>query len=70
MKINIRVKTNSGKQEIKKISEDEYNVFVKSAPENNKANIEVEKILGRYFKKDAKIIRGKTQKKKVVEVIN
>ncbi|MGD9276436.1 MAG: DUF167 family protein [Candidatus Pacearchaeota archaeon] len=68
MKINIKVKTNSGKQEVEKMGEDEYLVFVKAVPENNKANLEVEKVLRKYFKKDVKILRGKTSKRKVAEV--
>jgi len=69
MKINVNVKTNSGKQEVEKISENEFKVFLKSVPENNKANLELEKILSKYFKKQVKILRGKTSKKKVVEVL-
>lgn len=68
MKINIKVKTNSGKREVEKMGDKEYLVFVKSSPENNRANLEVEKVLRKYFKKEVKIIRGKTSKRKVAEV--
>jgi uncharacterized protein (TIGR00251 family) len=68
MRININVKPRSGKQEIKKISETDYRVFLKSLPEENKANIELMKLLKKEFKKDIKIVSGKTSRKKVVEI--
>ncbi len=69
MKIKITVKTNSGKQEIKKISEEQFKVYLKSNPENNKANIELLKFLKKEFKvKEVKIISGKTSRKKLIKL--
>jgi uncharacterized protein (TIGR00251 family) len=68
MKIKIKAQPNSGRQEIVKITEDEYKVFLKKAPEDGKANIELEKILKKYFGKNVKVIKGFTSKNKVVEV--
>ena len=68
MILNIRVKTNSGKQEINKISEGKYLVNLKSFPENNKANLELIKLLKKEFKKNIKIIKGIKSRKKIIEV--
>ena len=43
---------------------------LKSLPEENKANIELLKILKRYFKRDVSISSGHTSRKKVVEVLD
>jgi len=68
MKLKIKVKPNSGKQEIIKIFPEEYKVFLKSPPENNKANIELIKLLSKYFKTHVRIIRGNKSHEKIVEV--
>ncbi len=67
-KINVKVKPNSRKQKIKKISDNEYLVLVKSKAEKNKANIELLKLLKKYLQKNIKIIKGKKSKNKVVEI--
>ena len=69
MILQIKVKTQSGKQEITKISENEYKVSLKSPPENNEANLELIKILKKHFKaKEVKIIFGRTSRRKRVEL--
>jgi len=68
MLINIKVKPNSGKKEVEKIDEKNYVVYLKSKPENNRANVELVKLLEKYFKKQIKILRGKTSSKKIVEI--
>lgn len=71
MILKIKVKPNSENQEIIKINETEYIVNLKSFPEDNKANIELLKLLKKYFKvevKDIKIIKGKKSKNKVIEI--
>ena len=67
MKIKVKVKTTSGQQEVEKVGE-EYVVKLKSPPENNKANLELVKVLKKYFKKEIKIKSGFTSRKKIVEV--
>ncbi|MDP2672913.1 MAG: DUF167 domain-containing protein [Nanoarchaeota archaeon] len=67
MKIKIKIKPNSGKQEIIK-NEEDYIVCLKSAPENNKANMELVKLLKKYFKKEVKIKSGLTSRNKIVEI--
>ena len=71
MIVNIKVKPQSGKQEIVKVNCNEYIVSLKSAPEDNKANIELLKLLKKYFKvevQDIKIIKGKASKNKLVKI--
>lgn len=68
MRINVKVKPNSNKEEIIKISEAEYIVSLKEPAKDNKANIELIKLLKRYFKKEVKFIRGLKNKNKIVEV--
>jgi uncharacterized protein (TIGR00251 family) len=67
MIINIKVKPNSGKQEIVK-TDKEYVIYLKSVPEDNNANIELIKMLKNYFKKEVRIKSGFTSRKKVVEI--
>lgn len=67
--IKVKVKPNSGKQEIvENENSDGYIVSLKSAPENNKANIELIKILEKHLKKKIKIKSGFTSKNKLIEV--
>jgi len=68
MKIKIKVKPNSSKEEIKKISEGDFVVWLKEKPVDNKANIKLMKLLKKYFKQDAKIISGFTSKNKIIEL--
>lgn len=69
--IKVIVKTKSGKSEVVGFDEarNAYRVNVKAVPENGKANIEVMKILKKYFKKDVKIISGFTSKEKLVQLL-
>lgn len=69
--IKVKVKPNSGKQEIVESKTSEgYVVSLKSAPENNRANIELTKVLEKYFKKKIKIKSGFTSRSKLIEVID
>ncbi len=67
MKINVKIKPNSKEQEIKK-TEKGYVVKVRAVPENGKANVELVKLLQRYFKKKVKLIKGLKSREKVLEV--
>ena len=67
MIIKIKVKPNSGKQEILN-DNGNYIAYLKSAPENNKANLELLKLLKKHFNKPARIKTGLTSKNKVIEV--
>jgi uncharacterized protein len=71
MIINVRVKPNSSKQEVKKIEDKSYVVSLKKPAEDNKANIELIKLLKKHFKvpvKDIKIIKGLKSRNKIVEI--
>jgi len=67
MKIEVKVKTASGKQGIKKVGE-KYIVNLRERAEDNKANIELLKLLKRKFKKGVRIIKGLKSKNKIVEI--
>ena len=67
MKLKIKVKPNSKEQGIEK-KEDYYLVKLKSAPENNKANVELLKLLKKYFKSDVKIKSGFSSRNKIIEL--
>lgn len=68
MIINVKVHPSSGKEEIVQLSENEYKVYLKKPAVDNKANIELLKILKRHFKVNAKIIKGLTSKNKVIKI--
>ncbi len=68
MILKIKVKPNSGKQEIKRISENEFAVSLKSKTEDNKANIELIKLMKKRLGKNIKIIKGLKNRNKIVEV--
>ena len=70
MKIVVNVRPNSGRQEIQKISEGEYKIFLKKHPEDNKANEELISLLKKEFKHPIAIIRGKSSRTKLVEIKN
>jgi uncharacterized protein (TIGR00251 family) len=67
MLLNVKVKPNAKESRIEKIN-DSYVVYVKASPQDNKANIEVVKLLKKYFSKDVIIVRGLKSKNKIVEV--
>ena len=69
MKLKIKVQPSSSRQEIQKDIEGKIQkVFLKKPAKENKANKELEKLLSRYFKTKAIIIKGHTSKTKTIEV--
>ncbi|MDD5193027.1 MAG: DUF167 domain-containing protein [Candidatus Nanoarchaeia archaeon] len=68
MIIKIKVFPKSGREEIIKISEAEYKVYLKKSPEDNRANIELLKLLKDYFKKNINIIKGARSRNKIIEI--
>lgn len=69
MKLQIKVQPNSSRQEIQtdidgKISK----IFLKKPAKENKANIELEKLLSKRYKATAKVIKGHTSKNKTIEI--
>lgn len=49
MIINVKVKTNSSQQKIEDFGNHHYLIYLRSAPENNEANLELLKLLSKYF---------------------
>ena len=73
MNIKVKVKPNSGKQEVVKVDEGEYVVSLKKPAQDNKANIELIKLLGKELNvgsKNIKIIKGLKSKNKIIEINN
>lgn len=71
MKVYVKVKPNSSKQEIIEFGNFRYLVYVKSEAENNKANIEMINLLSKYIGVPAKSIKiksGLTNSDKILEV--
>ena len=67
--IKVRVKPNAGKQEIEKISDEEYRVSLKSFAQDNKANVELLKLMKKYLKKNFRIVTGFKSKDKLIDFI-
>jgi uncharacterized protein (TIGR00251 family) len=68
MKIKIKLHPNSSREQIVRLNEKEYEVWIKENPLQGKANIALEKILKKHFGKECKIVFGFKSRKKVVEV--
>ena len=71
MIIHVAVKPGSAEQEICKADESNFAIKLKSRAEDNKANIELVKLLAKHFntaQKNISIIRGKKSRKKVIDI--
>ncbi|MCX7761188.1 MAG: DUF167 domain-containing protein [Hydrogenothermaceae bacterium] len=71
MKIKVKVKPASSKNEVKKIDENFFEIKTTVIPEKGKANEKVIELLSEFFdvpKSKIKIIRGETSKEKEVEI--
>ncbi len=71
MIIHVKVKPNSSKQQIENFGGGRYLVYLKSPPENNRANIELINLLSKEFGTPPtrfSIKFGKTSDKKIIEV--
>lgn len=69
MKIKVKVKTKAKEEKVIKAGETSFEVWVKQAPENGKANTAVVKALAKYFKmpqNNFKILAGTTSHKKEI----
>ncbi|MEK6904365.1 MAG: DUF167 domain-containing protein [Nanoarchaeota archaeon] len=70
MKIQVNVKTGRKNSEIKKIDGNIFHVDLKSKPVDNKANIELIRLLSNYFNRSVVFVSGLKSKKKIIEVID
>jgi len=71
MKIQVRVKPNARKNEVKQLEGNSYLVSVTAPPVDGKANEKVIEVLAEYFGKPKRcvtIVRGTTSKEKIVEI--
>ena len=71
MRLTIIVKPRSAKKEVIQISEKEYQVRLTASPVDGEANEQLIKVLSEYFdiaKTNISILKGKTSKKKIVEI--
>jgi len=69
--ISARVRPGAGRNEIEKIFDSEYLVFVKARAEDGVANLAVRKLLAREFGVGLSDVKIKTPKsrKKIVEIV-
>lgn len=68
MKIKLKVHSNSSQEKIIQLSLNEYEIWLKEKPVENKANEKIEKIMSKYFGKKAKITSGFTNKIKYLNL--
>jgi uncharacterized protein (TIGR00251 family) len=68
-RVKIKVHANSSREKIEKISDCEYEVWIKEKPVDGKANIYLEKFLKKEFGKSAKVVSGFSSKIKFIEII-
>jgi uncharacterized protein len=71
VKIWLSVKPQSRKENVEKLSEDEYRVSVRAAAREGKANEAVVELLAEHFsvpKSSIRIVRGEKSKRKLVEI--
>ena len=68
MRINTKVFPGSGKQEIIKVGDNEYKIYLKNPAKDNKANLELLKLMQKYGFKNIKIIKGMKSKNKIIEI--
>jgi uncharacterized protein (TIGR00251 family) len=72
MRIKVKVKPNTGRNELKKISDDFFEARVSVPPEKGKANKRVIELLSKHFKiskSRINLISGYTFKEKVFEIL-
>lgn len=72
MKFQVRVKPNSSEQKIEEFGDHRYLVYVEAPAEDNEANIEMLKMMGKHLgvpSTKLRIISGASNKDKTVEVI-
>jgi len=72
MKIAVKVKPGSKREQVEQLDETNFTVRVKAKPIDGKANDAVIKVLADYFdvsKSDVILLKGQTSKQKIFEII-
>ncbi len=72
MIIHVKVKPNASKDKIDKISENEYNAWVKAKPKDGKANQRLTNLLAKEFGVNVKQVKIKnpSSRKKIIEILD
>jgi uncharacterized protein (TIGR00251 family) len=71
VKIKVKVKPNAGRNEVKRLADDAFEVKVSVAPEKGKANERVRELLADFLdvaKSRVTLVRGETSREKLFEV--
>lgn len=71
MRISIKVKANSKKEEIEKLGENNFILRVIAPAKENKANIAVIELLSKFFRRPKSaitIIKGEKSKNKIINI--
>lgn len=68
MIIQVKVYPNSRREEIIKINGNSFKVYLKKQAEDNKANIELLKLLKKHFSENIKIIKGMKSRNKIIKI--
>jgi uncharacterized protein (TIGR00251 family) len=71
MKIFVKVKPNSNKEEIKMLEEGKFVISLTSPAEKNKANLDLVKVLSKHFgvsHKEIIIKAGLSNREKIIEI--
>ena len=71
MKLSVKVITNSSRERIEEILDEELKVYLTCVPEKGKANQKLIKLLSKHFavaKSDIKIITGEKSHNKIIEI--
>ncbi len=69
MIIKVKVKPNSKEQKLIRISDTEYKIYLKAPARDNKANVELLKLLKKSLKKPVAIKSGLSSRNKIIEVL-
>jgi len=72
MLLSIKTKPSSKKEEVVKLSDNRFKVFVKKPPTKGKANRAIIKLLASYLKvskSQIRIVKGEGLREKIIEII-
>lgn len=65
--IKVKVFPRSGREEVVKVSEGEYKVYLKKPAVDGKANVELVQLLKNYLKRPVRIKSGFSSRNKILE---
>ena len=68
MNIKIKLHPNSSQENIKRIDDLNYEIWIKEKPIDNKTNIKLIKLLKKHFGKDVRVKSGFTSRNKIIEL--